>query len=108
MYRTFVFLVTLLMTACTTATDESLSLSEKGAAYQQTQSFEALQYVVDNLPEGSDTSFVKAILGEPIDMGFDYRYLVDSIGPNGCVMGAVFHIGDQGTIDQQWTGEICE
>ncbi len=96
----------LALTACTPASDDSLA--EQGSAYQMTQSFEALQYVVDNLPAGSDTSLVKSILGEPIDMGFDYRYLVDSIGPKGCVMGAVFHIDDQGMIDQQWTGEICE
>jgi hypothetical protein len=106
MNRLFVLLIPIALTACTPASDESLP--EKGTAYQQTQSLEALQYVVDNLPAGSDTSFVKAILGEPIDMGFDYRYLVDSIGPNGCVMGAVFHIDDQGMIDQKWTGEICE
>jgi len=106
MNRFFVLCIAIVFTACTPATNESLS--EKGTAYQLTQSFDALQYVVDNLPEGSDTSFVKAILGEPIDMGFDYRYLVDSIGPDGCVMGAVFHIDDQGLIDQKWTGEICE
>ncbi len=107
MNRTFVLLmVTVIYTACTPASNDSLA--EQGSAYQMTQSFEALQYVVDNLPEGSDTSFVKAILGEPIDMGFDYRYLVDSIGPNGCAVGAVFHIDDRGMIDQKWTGEICE
>lgn len=55
-----------------------------------------------------DTSYVKSILGEPIDMGFDYRYTVDSIGPNGCTVGAVFHIGEDGRIDQKWIDEICE
>ena len=34
------------------------------------------------MPEHADTSFVKNILGVPIDMGFDYRYLIDSVGPN--------------------------
>ena len=41
-------------------------------------------------------------------MGFDYRYLVDSTGENGCVIGAVFHIGEEGKIDQKWVDEICE
>lgn len=55
-----------------------------------------------------DTMYVKNILGEPIDMGFDYRYLVDSIGRNGCIIGAVFHINEFGKIDQEWIDEICE
>jgi hypothetical protein len=41
-------------------------------------------------------------------MGFDLRYLLDSVGPNDCVVGAVFHYDDQGRIDQKWIGEICE
>ena len=41
-------------------------------------------------------------------MGFDYRYLIDSVGPKGCVMGAVFHIDENGKIDQKWLDEICE
>lgn len=57
---------------------------------------------------GVDTLFVKSILGEPISMGFDYRYLVDSVGPNGCSIGAVFHINEEGKIDQKWLDEICE
>jgi hypothetical protein len=64
--------------------------------------------VVDLLPPGSDTARVKDILGEPIDMGFDYRYTLDSVGPTGCVVGAVFHIDEQGKIDQKWLDEICE
>ncbi len=55
-----------------------------------------------------DTSYVKAILGEPIDMGFDYKYLIDSTGPKGCAVGAVFHINENGNIDQKWIDEICE
>lgn len=57
---------------------------------------------------GVDTVFVKSILGEPISMGFDFRYLIDSVGPNGCTIGAVFHINEMGTIDQKWINEMCE
>lgn len=94
----------LILGSCSSEDD----LASYGKAYQQTGAFAPLQKVVEQLPPGSDTARVKAILGEPIDMGFDYRYLVDSIGPKGCVIGAVFHIDDAGKIDQQWTGEICE
>ena len=79
-----------------------------GRFYQESQSYQHLQKVVDLMPPNADTSYVRQILGQPIDMGFDYRYLVDSVGPNGCVIGAVFHIDDRGQIDQQWIGEICE
>ena len=49
------------------------------------------------------------MLGEPVDMEHNYRYLLDAIGPNGCVIGAVFHISyKNGKIDHKWIGEICE
>lgn len=79
-----------------------------GKHYQKHNDFESLNKVVELLPLDSDTTYVKSILGDPIDMGFDYRYLIDSTGPNGCVMGAVFHIAENGTIDQKWLDEICE
>ena len=68
----------------------------------------SLNQVVEQLPEGADTTLVKKLLGEPIDMGFDYRYLLDSVSPTGCIVGAVFHIDDKGKIDQKWLGDICE
>jgi hypothetical protein len=34
-------------------------------------------------------------------MGFDFRYLVDSIGSKECTIGVVFHINDEGEIDQK-------
>ncbi|MCB0532716.1 MAG: hypothetical protein H6574_18720 [Lewinellaceae bacterium] len=83
-------------------------LKQYGRHYQAYRDFASLQLVVDRLPAGADTALVKNILGEPIDFGFDYRYLIDSTGPNGCPVGAVFHIGEQGKIDQQWLDEICE
>lgn len=90
--------------ACTGAP----GLTEWGKHYQEYQDYESLQKVVDGLELGVDTSMVRDILGEPIDMGFDYRYTLDSVGPNGCVVGAVFHIDEAGKVDQKWLDEICE
>ena len=83
-------------------------LRQFGKHYQKHQDYKSLQRVVELLPENVDTTEVKKILGEPISMGFDFRYTVDSTGVNGCVVGAVFHIDDKGKISNKWTGEICE
>ncbi len=83
-------------------------LTKFGQHYQKHQDYKSLFKVVELTPLDADTSYVKSILGEPIDMGFDYRYLIDSIGPKGCVIGAVFHINEMGKIDQKWLDEICE
>ena len=79
-----------------------------GEHYQKHQDYSSLKKVVDLMPMESDSVFIKKILGEPIDMGFDYRYLIDSIGPNGCTIGAVFHFDEFGKNDQKWIDEICE
>jgi hypothetical protein len=79
-----------------------------GQHYQKHNDYKSLSKVVELMKLEVDTTYVKSILGQPIDMGFDYRYLIDSTGPNGCVVGAVFHIGDGGKIDQKWIDEICE
>jgi hypothetical protein len=79
-----------------------------GKHYQAHNDHYSLNKVVELMPADADTGFVKTILGEPIDMGFDYRYLVDSTGTNGCAVGAVFHIDENGIIDQKWLDEICE
>lgn len=84
------------------------SIQKSGKHYQKHQDYSSLQKVVDRISLYSDTSLVKEILGEPIDMGFDYRYLLDSTNESGCVVGAVFHINDDGKIDQKWIGPICE
>jgi hypothetical protein len=84
------------------------ALQKYGSHYQKFSDYRSLHKVVKLMPMNSDTSFVKKVLGIPIDMGFDYRYLVDSTGPNGCPVGAVFHINDSGKIDQKWIDEICE
>ncbi len=78
-----------------------------GQHYQEHNDFESLQQAVDLIEIGSDTAYVRKILGEPIDFGFDYRYLVDSTGPNGCVVGAVFHLTGA-KVDDKWIDEICE
>jgi hypothetical protein len=83
-------------------------LESLGQHYQEHNDHNSLQKVVNLMALDPDTLFVKSILGEPIDMGFDYRYLIDSVGENGCVIGAVFHINEFGKIDQKWIDEICE
>lgn len=83
-------------------------LESLGEHYQKHNDFKSLQKVVNLIEMNSDTLFIKQILGEPIDMGFDYRYLIDSVGENGCAFGAVFHINEFGKIDQKWIDEICE
>lgn len=60
------------------------------------------------MPKNITTNQVKKILGEPIDNGFDYRYLVDYISVNNCNVGAVFNINLQGKITNRWVDEICE
>lgn len=97
-------LLFLLVVQCKSLSD----LEIYGQAYQRNQDYESLRQVVNLLVLGVDTARVKAVLGEPIDMGFDYRYLIDSVGPHGCVIGAVFHIDEAGKIDQKWIDEICE
>ena len=96
--------VGMLIWGCT-AEEEIVQL---GRHYQTHQDYQSLYKVVELMPLDTDSSYVRSILGEPIDMGFDFRYLIDSLGPNGCVIGAVFHINDEGKIDQKWIDEICE
>ena len=90
---------------CTTPLTE---IEKKGKHYQEYNDFESLNQVVELIELNVDTSYVKSILGEPIDMGVDYRYLIDSLGLNGCSVGAVFHIDENGKIDSKWLDEICE
>ncbi|MEL6253815.1 MAG: hypothetical protein AAFR87_17535 [Bacteroidota bacterium] len=79
-----------------------------GKSYQEKQDYTTLKMVMDGLDTGIDKSRLHELLGEPIDMGFDYRYLLDSVGPEGCVVGAVFHLDSEGKVDDKWIGEICE
>ncbi|MEM9982835.1 MAG: hypothetical protein AAF734_10080 [Bacteroidota bacterium] len=76
--------------------------------YKQEKKVKYLEKVVVLLPADVDTSYVKALLGEPIDMDFDYRYTTDERGKNGCIIGAVFHYNTNGKIEEKWVGEICE
>jgi hypothetical protein len=87
---------------------QEMTLEKYGEHYQEHQDFQSLNKIVELLPLDTDTSALRRLLGEPIDMGFDFRYLLDSAGPNGCVVGAVFHVNELGKTDQQWLGEICE
>jgi hypothetical protein len=83
-------------------------IEQCGQHYQKHNDYLSLKKVVELMPLSADTLYVKKILGNPINMGFDFRYLVDSTSPNRCPVGAVFHIDAQGKTDQQWMGEICE
>lgn len=94
----------ILMTGCYS----EKAILKNGQAYQSQQDYKHLNKVVKSVRLGADASYIKKVLGEPIDMGFDYRYLIDSIGPGGCIVGAVFHLDDRGKVDQKWIGEICE
>lgn len=83
-------------------------LVKLGKHYQKKQDYASLNKAMNLIPLGADTSLLRKTLGKPIDMGFDYRYLIDSTGPTGCVVGAVFHYNGEGKIDQKWLDEICE
>jgi hypothetical protein len=84
------------------------AIFEYGQHYQKNKDFKSLVKAVDLMPKDITTQQVKRILGEPIDNGFDYRYLVDSTGVNNCSVGAVFNIDNQGKITNRWIDEICE
>lgn len=79
-----------------------------GRHYQETKDIVSLKQAVELIEIGSDTAFVKSILGEPIDMGFDYRYLTDSLGEKGCSIGAVFGLDQHGKVKWKDVFEICE
>jgi hypothetical protein len=100
----FLFVIVLSLFGCLSITE----IEKYGQHYQKHNDYDSLNKVVELMKLEVETSYVKTILGEPIDMGFDYRYLIDSVGPNGCSIGAVFHINDVGKIDQKWIDEICE
>lgn len=99
-----VLLLLLFLFAC----NSTQPLQQQARKFQQSKDYQQLQQLMALLPEKMDTSYVKKLLGEPIDMGFDYRYLTDSVSPKGCAVGAVFHIDEYGQIDQRWLDEICE
>lgn len=98
----FLALIALTLISCQT------EIEKYGQQYQEQGDFKNLQKVMNLLDNDLDTAYIKKILGEPIDMGFDYRYLTEKSGENGCVIGAVFHIDEAGKIDDKWIGEICE
>ncbi|MEI6143010.1 MAG: hypothetical protein WCP85_27275 [Mariniphaga sp.] len=98
----------LIIITLTTGCGQKNDLRQYGKHYQKHQDYKSLQKVIELLPENVDTAEVKKILGEPISMGFDFRYTVDSTGVNGCVVGAVLNINNIGRISNKWSGEICE
>ena len=86
----------------------STPLERNAKHYREHQDAESLREVVRLFPKDADTSTVKTLLGDPIDFGFDYRYLTEEVSENNCAVGAVFHLSDGGKIDDYWYGEICE
>ena len=93
-----------LVASCAPTTE----ILQYGRHYQKFNDFKSLTEAVRLMPEDITTSQVKEILGEPIDNGFAYRYLVDSTGENNCRVGAVFNIDEKGIITHRWIDEICE
>lgn len=83
-------------------------ITKYGKHYQKFNDYKSLVEAVKLMPPNITTAEVKKILGEPIDNGFDYRYLVDSTGVNNCPVGAVFNIDQKGQITNRWIDEICE
>ncbi|SHG73428.1 hypothetical protein SAMN05443549_10672 [Flavobacterium fluvii] len=83
-------------------------IAKYGQHYQKFNDYKSLAEAVKLMPTDISTSEVKKILGDPIDNGFDYRYLVDSTGVNNCPVGAVFNIDQKGKITNRWIDEICE
>ncbi len=88
------------MLSCTT-------IEENGLCYQQDKTNKkCLKKVVRQMPIGSDTSYVRSILGEPIDFGFDYRYTIKH-DESDTIWGAVFHL-TEGKVDDKFYGPILE
>jgi len=99
-----VLLLLCLILAC----NNQHNIQQLGKDYQHNNTYANLKKVVDKMPLQVDTTYIKNILGEPINMGFDYRYTTDSIGPDSCTIGAVFHIDEKGKIDNVMLDQICE
>lgn len=103
--RFIVIISIFILVSCKTDTD----IEKFGHHYQKYKDYESLKIVTELIPKNSDTSYVIKILGKPTaNFGFDYRYLIDSIGVNGCQVGAVFGIDDKGKISWKEVMEICE
>ncbi len=97
--------ISILAVLCSCKKDDALKY---GTNYQANKDYKSLKMAFDLMPKDIKPEEVKKILGEPIDMGFDYRYTTDSISPNNCVVGAVFNLDNKGNITQKWIGDICE
>jgi len=83
-------------------------LVKYGKEFHENRTYQNLNQVVELMPLNIDSSYVIKIMGEPIDNGFDLRYLLDSIGPNGCYIGVVFQVNQKGIVYKKWIDEICE
>ena len=102
-YIKYLFIL-VLFSSCTSR----LEIVNCGQHYRKYNDFKSLSRTIELMPKTITTRHVKRLLGKPINNGFDYRYLVDSIGVNKCTVGAVFNIDKQGKITDRWIDEICE
>ena len=102
LFQCFVLFSLLLVVSC------SSPLEQHAKHYREHGDAKSLKEVVRLFPQGADTTIVRKLLGEPIDFGFDYRYTSEELSENNCAVGAVFHIADDGKIDDFWYGEFCE
>lgn len=102
-YIKYIFVLALFL-SCASKED----VQKYGQEYQKHKDYKSLAKAVELMPKDITTAQVKKIFGEPIDNGFDYRYLTDSISPNKCPVGAVFNIDNKGKITHRWVDEICE
>jgi hypothetical protein len=75
--------------------------------YRQHHDFRSLSKVTELIKPGVDTSYVRKILGAPVDMGFEYRYLTDSVSADNCPVGAAFSI-DNGIVTNIFIVAFCE
>lgn len=102
------FYITTIVAALAISISCKSEIQKCGDHYQKYNDFKSLQRVVHLVGLPSDTTIIKQLLGQPIDMGFEYRYLVDSTGPNDCMVGAVFTVNRDGIVTNKWIGEVCE
>jgi len=108
MKKTTLLLVFIILLGIMFSCVSTSELMQHGNHYQKYKDYNSLKKAVDLMPVAIDTKQVKKILGEPLENSFDYRFLTDSISPNGCAVGAVFNLDLNGKITQRWVGEICE
>lgn len=83
-------------------------LKQKADHYLEHRDYKSLSKVVELIDIPTDTTTIIRLLGQPISTGIDIRYFADSVGPNGCTVGAAFTLDVNGVVTNKWIGELCE